>query len=78
MEGNCPVNNVVNKWDMQRENGRAISITKSYHLNTRHIPTGQHFQVTCGTLKVFTPNFMWSVLKRVQQYSNILKKCLLY
>ena len=60
MEGNCQVNNVVHKWDvtrslpkkvylgLQRKNGRAVSLTTSYHLNTREIPTSQCFQVTCG------------------------------
>ena len=60
-EGNCLVNDVVYKCDvtrplpkkcildLKRENGRAISITTSYHLNTRDIPIRQHFQVTCGT-----------------------------
>ena len=39
--------------DLQRENGRAVSITRSYHLNIRDILIKQHFQVTCGTLEVF-------------------------
>ena len=50
LEGNCQVNNVVYKCDvtrplpkkcildLQRENGRAVSITIIYHLNTRDIP----------------------------------------
>ena len=29
---------------MQKENGRAVSITTSYHLNTRHVPIRQHFK----------------------------------
>ena len=61
MEGNCLVNDVVYKCDvtrplpkkcildLQRENRRAVSITTSYHLNTRDIPIRQHFQVTCDT-----------------------------
>ena len=61
MEGNCPVNDVVDKCDvqdhcrkkcilnLQRENGRAVSITTSYQLNTRDILIRQHFQATCGT-----------------------------
>ena len=35
--------------DLQRENGRAVSVTKSYYLNTRDIPIRQHFQVRRGT-----------------------------
>ena len=31
------------------ENGRAVSITTSYDLNTRDVLIRQHFQVTCGT-----------------------------
>ena len=51
-ERNCQVNNVVCKCDVtrplqkkvylglaERENGRAVSITKSYHLITRDIIT---------------------------------------
>ena len=60
MEGNCLVNDVVYKCDvtrplpkkvldLQRENGRAVSIITSYHLNTRDIPIRQHLQITCGT-----------------------------
>ena len=61
MEGNCLVNDVVYKCDiqdhyqkkcildLQRENGRAVSIATSYQLNTRDISIRQHFQVTCGT-----------------------------
>ena len=32
---------------------KLVAITTSYHLNTRYIPIRQHFQVTCGTWKVF-------------------------
>ena len=61
MEGKCQVNDVVYKCDvtrplpkkwilhLHRENGTAISITASYHLNLRDIPIRQHFHVTCGT-----------------------------
>ena len=59
MEGNCLVNDVIYEFDVTRplpkkvygrmENGRAVSITPSYHLNTRDIPIRRHFQVTCGT-----------------------------
>ena len=64
MEGNCPVNDVVDKCDVarplpkkvnlelaerERENGKTVSITTSYHLNTRHILIRQHFQAACGT-----------------------------
>ena len=35
--------------DLQRENGRLAFIAMNYHLDTRGIPTRQHFQVTCGT-----------------------------
>ena len=61
MEGNYLVNNVVYKCDvtrplpkkcildLQNENGRAVSITTTFHLNTRDIPMRQYFQVTCGT-----------------------------
>ena len=61
MEGNCLVSNVVYKCDatrplpkkcildLQNENGRAVSITTTFHLNTRDILMRQHFQVTCGT-----------------------------
>ena len=38
--------------DLQREDGRVISITTSLHSNTRDIPIRQHFQVTYGTGKV--------------------------
>ena len=57
MEGSCQVNDVVYKCDatrktcildLQRENGRAVSITTSYHLNTRDIPIRQYLQVACG------------------------------
>ena len=64
IEGNCLANDVVYKCDvtrplpkkvldLQRENRWAVSITTSYHLNIRDIPTRQHFQVLCGTWKVF-------------------------
>ena len=55
MEGNCQVNDAVYKCDvtrslpkksildLQRENGRAVSIT------TRDIPIRQYFQIICGT-----------------------------
>ena len=84
LEGNCQVNNVVYKCDvtrplpkkcildLQRENGRAVSITIIYHLNTRDIPIRQRFQVTQ------TPNLKWSVLRCVPPYSNISKKSLLH
>ena len=61
MERNCKAKDVVYKCDvtrplpkkcileLQRENGRAVSITTIYHLNARDIPIRQHFQVTCGT-----------------------------
>ena len=60
MEGNCQGNDGVYKCDVtrtlpkkctldQQKNGRAVSITTSYHLNKRDIPIGQPFQVTCGT-----------------------------
>ena len=52
MKGNCKVNNVVYRCGIsrplpkkvylrlaERENGTAISITTSYHLNTKDIPT---------------------------------------
>ena len=39
--------------DLQKENGRAVSVTKSYYLNTRDIPIRQHFQVRRGTWKEF-------------------------
>ena len=63
-EGKCPVDDVVYKCDvtrpflkevylnLQRENrGRmeAVSLTRSYNLNTKDIPIRQHFQVTFGT-----------------------------
>ena len=34
---------------LQREDGRVVSVTAIYHLNTRDIPIRQHFQVTRGT-----------------------------
>ena len=61
MEGNCQGNDVVYKCDitrplpkkyildLYREDGKAISITISYHLNTIDIKKRLHFQVTCGT-----------------------------
>ena len=61
MEGNCLVNDLVYKQDvtrplpkkvfldLQRVNGRAVSITTSYYLDTRDIPIRQLFQVTRGT-----------------------------
>ena len=64
MKGNCKVNNVVYRCgisralpkkvylrlaERERENGTAISITTSYHLNTKDIPTRQHFLITFGT-----------------------------
>ena len=61
MERNCQDNDVGYKCDvtrpflkkcildLQKENGRAASITKSYHLNTKDIPIRQHFQLKCGT-----------------------------
>ena len=61
VEGKCQIDDVVYKCDvtgpllkkvylnLQRENGRAVSLTTSYHLNTKDIPIRQHFQVTCGT-----------------------------
>ena len=70
IEGYCQVNNVVYKYDvrkiiakkmcifdLQRENGREVSITASYYLNTRDIPIRQHFQVTCRTTPVITLDF---------------------
>ena len=63
--GNCHVNDVVYKcdvtrplpkmciMDLQREDGRAVSITTTYYLNARDIPVRQHFQVACGIWKVF-------------------------
>ena len=35
--------------ELQRENGRVASIIVNYHLNTRRLPVGKLFQVTCGT-----------------------------
>ena len=35
--------------DLQWENGRYVSTTTSYHLNTGDIPVRQHFEVICGT-----------------------------
>ena len=64
MERNCQVNDIIYNCDitrpfpktctldLQRENGRAVSITTSYYLNTRDIQIRQHFQVTCGIWKV--------------------------
>ena len=56
MEENCLVNGVVYRCDVarpllekvylglaERENGRAVSITPSYHLNTRNTPIRQLF-----------------------------------
>ena len=65
LEGNCHVKDVVYKCDvtrpllkkcildLQRENGRLAFIAMNYHLDTRGIPTRQHFQVTCGTWQEF-------------------------
>ena len=60
MERNCQINDVVYKCDVtrplpqkvylglaERENGRAVSITSSYHAKTRDLPIRQHFQVIC-------------------------------
>ena len=47
MEWNYQVNDSI--MDLYRENGRAVSITRSYHLNARDIPIREQFQVTCGT-----------------------------
>ena len=43
------------KWvlDLKRENWRADSVTTSFYLSTENILIRQHFQVTCGTWKVF-------------------------
>ena len=35
--------------NVQRENGRSVSITTRYHLNTSDISIRQHFQGTCDT-----------------------------
>ena len=60
-QGNCQVNNVVYKCDVTRPlpkkvylalaevEWKSLSITTSYHLNTRDALIKQHFQVTCGT-----------------------------
>ena len=65
MEGNCQVNDAVYKCDVIRTllkkmylglaggNGKAVSITTSYHLHTTDIPLRQHFRVTWATWKVF-------------------------
>ena len=68
MEGNCLVSKVVFKSKVTRpllikvylglagENGRPISITAAYHLNTRVVPIRQHLQVTILT-KIYETKF---------------------
>ena len=70
MEGNCKINDVVYKCnvkgplpekcilDLQRENGRAVSIATIYHSNTIDNPIRQHFQITCGSWKVFQVKYL--------------------
>ena len=59
---------------MQRENGRAISIIKSYHLNTRDIPTRQNFQVTCAytELNVVCSETCTTILKYPKEMPFVL------
>ena len=81
MEGNCQVNDVVYKWDVTRalpkkcifdlkkENVRAVSTTASYNnLSTRNIPIWQHFQLTCGTWKLFQVKHLKSGLFTILKY----------
>ena len=66
--------------NVQRENGRSVSITTRYHLNTSDISIRQHFQGTCDTQKNVSRekrNLKWSFLRCIPQYSNLSKKCLL-
>ena len=65
--------------DLQKENGRAVSIIKSYYLNKRDISIRQHFQDRCDLKSVSSEMFISKllVLRCVRPYSNISKKCLL-
>ena len=61
VQWNCLVNGVVYKCDVTRPlpkkvflglaegEWNSVSMTTSYHLNTRDILIRQHFQVTCDT-----------------------------
>ena len=61
MKGNCQVAHIIIKtWSNKTLTkkslswtcrGRTVSITASYHSNTRDIPIRQYFQITCGTWK---------------------------
>ena len=90
MEGNCQANDAVYKCDvtrplleksilrLQRENGRAVSITTNYHWNTRDIPvrpTLSSYMWHLKSLSSKTLNLKWSVLRSLPPYSNISNKC---
>ena len=61
--------------DLQKENGRAVSLTTSYHLNTKDIPLSSYMW-HLKSVSSEAPNLKWSVMRCVPPYSDISKKCL--
>ena len=74
MDSNCQVNDIVNKCDLQRDNGRVTSITINYHLDTIGIPICNTFTFYDALEKRFKWNLKWSVLRCIPPVLKYLKQ----